>query len=57
LALRSQVCWPVNARPTLVASTSRDERARVRTMTMRWGMSMVIVGPIAFVALLMALGG
>ena len=42
---------------TLVASTPEDERARVRTMTMRWGMSMVIVGPIGFVALLMALGG
>ena len=42
---------------TLVASTPTDERARVRTMTMRWGMSMVIVGPIGFVALLMALGG
>ena len=42
---------------TLVASTPRDERARVRTMTMRWGMSMVIVGPIAFVTMLMALGG
>jgi hypothetical protein len=41
---------------TLVASTPPDERARVRTMTMRWGMSMVIVGPIVFVALLMALG-
>jgi di/tricarboxylate transporter len=42
---------------TLVASTPSDERARVRSLTMRWGMSMVIVGPIAFVALLMALGG
>ena len=42
---------------TLVASTPPDERARVRTMTMRWGMSMVIVGPIVFVALLMALAG
>ena len=37
--------------------TPTDERARVRTMTMRWGMSMVVVGPVAFVALLLALGG
>jgi di/tricarboxylate transporter len=41
---------------TLVASTPIDERSRVRSMTMRWGMAMVIVGPVAFVALLLALG-
>lgn len=41
---------------TLVASTPIEDRARVRTMTMRWGMSMVVVGPIAFVALLLVLG-
>ena len=41
---------------TLVASTPAAERARVRSMTMRWGMAMVIVGPVGFVALLVALG-
>jgi di/tricarboxylate transporter len=40
---------------TLVASSPEDERARVRALTMRWGMSMVVVGPVAFVALLLAL--
>ena len=38
---------------TLVASTPEDERERTRTMTMRWGMSMTIVGPVAFAGLLL----
>ncbi len=42
---------------TRVASTPADERARVRTMTTRWGMSMVVVGPVAFVVLVAALHG
>ena len=37
---------------TLVASTPEEDRERTRTMTMRWGMSMTIVGPVVFVALL-----
>ena len=40
---------------TLVASAPEIERARVRTMTMRWGMSMVVVGPVGFIILLLAL--
>jgi di/tricarboxylate transporter len=40
---------------TLVASSHEDERARVRALTMRWSMSMVVVGPVAFAALLLAL--
>ena len=39
---------------TLVASTPEADRPRVRSMTMRWGMSMVVLGPIAFVAILLA---
>jgi di/tricarboxylate transporter len=42
---------------TLVASAPENERARVRSMTMRWGMSMVIVGPVGFTILLLALNG
>ena len=42
---------------TLVASTPQDERPRVRALTMRWGMSMVIVGPVAFMLMLLALRG
>jgi di/tricarboxylate transporter len=40
---------------TLVASAPETERAHVRTMTLRWGMSMVIVGPVAFTILLLVL--
>jgi di/tricarboxylate transporter len=40
---------------TLVASSHEDERARVRALTMRWSLSMVVVGPVAFAALLLAL--
>jgi len=42
---------------TLVASTPQDERSRVRALTMRWGMSMVLVGPLAFTLMLLALRG
>ena len=38
---------------TLVASAPEEGRARVRALTMRWGMSMVVVGPLVFVALLL----
>jgi len=42
---------------TLVASTPEEERTRVRTWALRWGMSMVVVGPMAFVFLLLVFGG
>jgi di/tricarboxylate transporter len=42
---------------TLVASAPEIERARVRSMTMRWGMSMVVVGPLGFTILLLAFSG
>jgi di/tricarboxylate transporter len=42
---------------TLVASAPAEERARVRALAMWWGMSMVVVGPLAFVAVLRSLGG
>ncbi len=38
---------------TLVASAPEEERARVRALTMRWGMSLVVVGPLVFAALLL----
>jgi di/tricarboxylate transporter len=42
---------------TLVASAPPEERERTRRLTMRWGMSMVIVGPLAFVLVLLAARG
>jgi di/tricarboxylate transporter len=39
---------------TLVASAPTEDRDRTRRMTMRWGMSMVVVGPMVFVVLLAA---
>ena len=39
---------------TLVASAPPEERDRTRRLTMRWGMSMVVVGPLAFVLVLLA---
>jgi hypothetical protein len=39
----------------LVASAAEDERPRLKSLLMRWGFSMVIVGPVvAAVALLFA---
>jgi di/tricarboxylate transporter len=42
---------------TLVASAPPEERERARRLTMRWGMSMVAVGPVAFVLVLLLAGG
>lgn len=42
---------------TLVASAPPEERDRTRRLTMRWGMSMVVVGPLAFVLVLLAARG
>ena len=42
---------------TLVASAPPEERERTRRLTMSWGMSMVVVGPLAFVFVLLAARG
>jgi di/tricarboxylate transporter len=42
---------------TLVASAPPEERERARRLTMRWGMSMVGVGPVAFVLVLLLAAG
>ena len=35
-----------NTGATLIASAPEEERPRLRAMLMRWGMSMVVVGPV-----------
>ena len=40
---------------TLIASAAEDERARLRVLLTRWGMSMVVVGPVVLVPLLVIL--
>ena len=40
---------------TLIASAAEDERPRLRVLLTRWGMSMVVVGPIVLVPLLVIL--
>jgi di/tricarboxylate transporter len=37
---------------TLIASAAEDERPRLRVLLTRWGMSMVVVGPVVLVPLL-----
>jgi di/tricarboxylate transporter len=41
----------------LIASAAVDERPRVRSLLMRWGLSMVIVGPVVATFVLLLLGG
>ena len=40
---------------TLIASAAEDERPRLRVLLTRWGMSMVVVGPVVLVPLLVIL--
>jgi di/tricarboxylate transporter len=40
----------------IVAAAPEDERPRLRSLLMRWGLSMVIVGPVAAVIVLLLLG-
>ena len=44
-----------NTGATLIASASEEERPRLRAMLMRWGMSMVVVGPVVLVPVLVIL--
>jgi di/tricarboxylate transporter len=44
-----------NTGATLIASAAEEERPRLRTMLMRWGMSMVVVGPVVLVPVLVIL--
>lgn len=45
-----------NTGATLIASTAEQDRPRLRTMLLWWGMSMVIVGPIVLVPVLLLIG-
>ena len=40
----------------LIASAAEDERPRLKSLLMRWGLSMVIVGPVAATLVLLLLG-
>jgi len=40
----------------LVASAAEDERARLKSLLMRWGLSMVIVGPVVATLVLLLIG-
>jgi di/tricarboxylate transporter len=40
----------------LVASAAEDERPRLKSLLMRWGLSLVIVGPLVAVFVLLLLG-
>ena len=40
----------------LVASAAEDERPRLKSLLTRWGLSMVIVGPVVAVIVLLLLG-
>lgn len=44
-----------NTGATLIASAPDEDRGRLRTMLMRWGMAMVVVGPVVLVPLLVML--
>ena len=44
-----------NTGATLIASAPEEDRPRLRGMLMRWGMSMVVVGPIVLVPILVLL--
>jgi di/tricarboxylate transporter len=44
-----------NTGATLIASAAEEERPRLRAMLMRWGMSMVVVGPVVLVPVLVIL--
>lgn len=46
-----------NTGATLVASALEDERPRLRAQLLRWGLSMVLVGPLVLVPLLVLLSG
>ena len=37
---------------TLIASAHEDERARMTSLLTRWGMCMVVLGPVALVGIL-----
>lgn len=41
-----------NTGATLIASAAEDERPRLRSLLLRWGMAMVVVGPVVLVPVL-----
>lgn len=45
-----------NTGATLVASAAEDDRPRLRTLLLRWGLSMVLLGPLVLVPLLVFVG-
>lgn len=46
-----------NTGATLIAAAAEEERPRLRVVLLRWGMAMVVVGPLVLVPLLASLGG